>query len=227
MEAIVGDAEVGEPLDKLLGRLAGDRHTAHIALHIGEEARHPDIGEVLRERLERDGLARARGTGDETVTVGHLREQVDWLITLCDQQLAIHVHEAPSFLSTCARRHGADGGRTHVSHMQMLQQAYHAVPCEGRGGKAGRIGSPAIHPQRGRRFPPDEPLLEAGAIARSAPPAPAPTGRRFLPSTPRHEPYRNPSTCKLLSWTRSARSSSRSCSIAARVRPSCACHASS
>jgi len=50
--------------------------TAEVSLNIGGKNRNPDPAEAFGHYLQRHRLPRAGGAGDETVAVGHIRQQV-------------------------------------------------------------------------------------------------------------------------------------------------------
>ena len=52
-----------------------------VALDVRHEDRHPDPAESLRQHPQGHGLARPRGPGNESVPVGHLRQQADLMLT--------------------------------------------------------------------------------------------------------------------------------------------------
>ena len=54
-----------------LGTHPGADHAGKIALDIAQKNRDAQVGKALRQNLERDSLAGARGAGDEAVPVGH------------------------------------------------------------------------------------------------------------------------------------------------------------
>ena len=43
-----------------------------VAFHVGHETGHADLAEGFSQHLQTDGFARARGSGNQAVTVGHL-----------------------------------------------------------------------------------------------------------------------------------------------------------
>jgi hypothetical protein len=69
-------------LGVFLARLADARE---IAFDVGGENRHADAAEAFGHDLQCDRFARAGGAGNQAVTVGHLRQQILWLIALCNQ----------------------------------------------------------------------------------------------------------------------------------------------
>ena len=71
------DAEFGKALLDEAAQASGLADTGQVALHVGHEARHAGLAEGLGQHLEGHGLARARGTGDEAVAVGHLAYDAD------------------------------------------------------------------------------------------------------------------------------------------------------
>jgi hypothetical protein len=80
------EAEHLGALDHLGVVRAGLAQARQVALHVGQEHRHADRGERLRQRLQRDGLAGAGGAGDQAVAVGVLRQQVDVVLCLGEEQ---------------------------------------------------------------------------------------------------------------------------------------------
>ena len=92
--ALVLEAFELELLDALgdLGiAAAGLRQAGEVALHVGQKAGHADVGKVLGQGLQGDGLAGAGGAGDESVAVGHLRQDVEWGgVVLGDEQRVGH-----------------------------------------------------------------------------------------------------------------------------------------
>ncbi len=64
--------------------------SGEIALHIGGENGHADAAEAFRHHLQRDGLARARGSGDQTVAIRHAGQQVQRIVPLGDQKRVCH-----------------------------------------------------------------------------------------------------------------------------------------
>ena len=97
MEVVVGDAEASEPDDELLGGFACDGDAGDVALDVSEECGDAGVAHGLGDGLERDGLARAGCTGDETVAVGHFGKEVNRVGCFRDLKLVIYVH--PSILS--------------------------------------------------------------------------------------------------------------------------------
>jgi hypothetical protein len=86
LEGEVAKLEELGPLLDLRRRRAGLADPGQVAFDVGHEDRHPDAAEVLGHDLERDGLARARGPGHESVPVRHARQEVQVLFPSCDQQ---------------------------------------------------------------------------------------------------------------------------------------------
>ena len=66
------DAGVGCALSQLLARRARHRQSGDVALDVGHEHRHADPRESFGEDQQRDGLAGAGGTRDETVAVSRI-----------------------------------------------------------------------------------------------------------------------------------------------------------
>ena len=72
---VVLDTEQLRPFEGLRRLAAGHAKSGEVAFHVGEEHRDSLGAEAFGETLERDGLAGAGGTGDESVPVGHRRQQ--------------------------------------------------------------------------------------------------------------------------------------------------------
>ena len=99
--AEAGHTAHGQTLGQRVAVLAGAHHAAQVALHIRQEHRHAHIRKALGQHLEGHRLARTRRTGDQSVAVGHLRQQAGWLfaraypdfpiIQHCISSLAIHL----------------------------------------------------------------------------------------------------------------------------------------
>jgi hypothetical protein len=64
------DPERGESFLHLGIAAARPGDAGKVALHVGHEHRHAQIGESLGERLHGDGLAGAGGAGDQPMAVG-------------------------------------------------------------------------------------------------------------------------------------------------------------
>ncbi len=72
-------------------RLAGLREPGDVALDVGGEHRHAQVGEALGEDLQRHGLAGAGGAGDQAMAVGVLRVDADLAVFVAaDKQGQIH-----------------------------------------------------------------------------------------------------------------------------------------
>jgi hypothetical protein len=71
MEVHVVHAEVVKTGRELGGCLPRDGDARDVALHVGQEARDTRVRQARGDGLERDRLARTRGTRDEAVTVAH------------------------------------------------------------------------------------------------------------------------------------------------------------
>ncbi len=72
LELRVLNAELGHALLDETAHLACLRDAAEVALHISHEAGHACLAERLGHHLQRDGLSCTRGSGNESMTVGHL-----------------------------------------------------------------------------------------------------------------------------------------------------------
>ncbi len=62
------------------------RDPGQVPLHVRKEDRNADGAELFRQHPQRDGLAGARGSGDQAVPVGHPGEQRDLLLSLGDRE---------------------------------------------------------------------------------------------------------------------------------------------
>jgi len=72
---IVAQLELADPLldlHRLAARLA---QAGKVTFHVGEKHRHATGTESLGEHLQGDGLAGARGPGDQPVAISHLGQQ--------------------------------------------------------------------------------------------------------------------------------------------------------
>jgi hypothetical protein len=58
---------------QLVADLPGLADAGQVALDVGHEDRHADLGEILGQGLQGDGLAGAGGAGDQAVAVGQQR----------------------------------------------------------------------------------------------------------------------------------------------------------
>ena len=72
LELRILDAELGHALLDEAAELTRLRDTAQVALHVGHEAGHACLAECLGYHLQGDGLSCTCGTGNESMTVGHL-----------------------------------------------------------------------------------------------------------------------------------------------------------
>src|SRR3569832_2259091 len=75
--AVIAESQFFSALRDFWGVCADLGHAGEIALHVGEKDRHADVAQALRELLQCNGLACARGAADEAVTVRELRIQHD------------------------------------------------------------------------------------------------------------------------------------------------------
>jgi len=73
------DADGLQPLEHLLGGLAGRADAGEVPFDIGHENGDADGREGFGHLLQCDGLPRAGRAGDEPVPVGHVRQQDDFL----------------------------------------------------------------------------------------------------------------------------------------------------
>ena len=72
LELRIFDTELRQTFLNEAAHLADLRDPREVAFHVGHKAGHASLAERLGYNLQSDGLARARGTGDESVAVGHL-----------------------------------------------------------------------------------------------------------------------------------------------------------
>ena len=77
MELRVGNAKLRAAFLNEAAHLTCLADTRKVSFHVSHEARYTRLTEGLGEDLEGDGLTGTGGTGDETVTVGHLTHQVE------------------------------------------------------------------------------------------------------------------------------------------------------
>ena len=89
------DAERGGALRDLRVAAAGGGEPREIAFDVGHEHRHADSRELLRERLQRDRLARARRARDETVAIRERRQQRHLVSFRPSQREAARSYGAP------------------------------------------------------------------------------------------------------------------------------------
>ena len=71
----LADADGRETIAHLRRGGTGSRQTRQIALHVGEKHRHAEARKVLRQHLQRDGLAGAGRAGDQAMAVGQSRTE--------------------------------------------------------------------------------------------------------------------------------------------------------
>ena len=72
-----GHAAGRQPLCQPITVLAGANHTAQIALHVAQEHRNTHVRKAFCQHLQGHSFPRARGSGNQAVTVGHLRQQTN------------------------------------------------------------------------------------------------------------------------------------------------------
>ena len=84
-KSVIAELQLGDALLDLRVHRARLTDTGQVALDVGHEDGDADAAEVLSHDLERDRLARARGAGHESVSVGHLREKEQILLSPSDQ----------------------------------------------------------------------------------------------------------------------------------------------
>ena len=95
----VFNTEGGDARAHTVAVRAGAAHAAQIALDVAEEHRHAHGGKGLGQHLHGDGFACARRAGDQTVAVGHLRQEVDILVgRLSQPDFSIRIHKTPPYL---------------------------------------------------------------------------------------------------------------------------------
>jgi hypothetical protein len=80
------EVELLRAFDDLRVVAAGLAEPREIALHVGEEDGHADAAELLGEHAQAHGLARAGRARDQSVPVGHARDQLDDVLALGDWQ---------------------------------------------------------------------------------------------------------------------------------------------
>jgi hypothetical protein len=85
-EIEIGDAQFGGARAEFRVFGAGFGKARQIALHVGDEDRHALRAEAFGHRAQRDGLARTRGAGDQTVTIGEFKTKAMGLAALGDRQ---------------------------------------------------------------------------------------------------------------------------------------------
>ncbi len=89
----VGHPHLVEPAGDALRLVAGLGQAAQVALDVGHEYGHPQLGETLGQHLQGDRLARARGTRNQPVAVGHLGQHGDGALVACtNPNLVIQQH---------------------------------------------------------------------------------------------------------------------------------------
>jgi hypothetical protein len=74
----IPDADGFQPLEHLFGGDARRADAGEVSLDVGHEAGNADGRERLGHLLQRDGFARSRGAGDQSVAVGHIRQKGDF-----------------------------------------------------------------------------------------------------------------------------------------------------
>ena len=98
-DGLVGEIrqpELRDPLGHLLVVAAGLADSGQIALDVSHEDRHADPAELLGNGVDRDGLAGARCAGDETMAIGHFRQQVLIGLALGDKHRIGHEYQTPA-----------------------------------------------------------------------------------------------------------------------------------
>jgi hypothetical protein len=71
----------------VLSRLAD---AGEIAFDVGSKDRHTDAAESLGHYLQRDSLAGAGGAGYEAVTIGHVGQNYEFVLSFSDQKRIRH-----------------------------------------------------------------------------------------------------------------------------------------
>ena len=99
--AEAGHTAHGQALSQGIAMLAGPHQAAQVALYIRQKHRHAHIRKALSQHLEGHRLARARRTGDQSVAVGHLRQQAGRLFACANPDFSIIQHRFSSLASSC------------------------------------------------------------------------------------------------------------------------------
>ena len=76
-EALLLDAELGQPLLDKAGQSAWLAHARQVSLHVGHEAGHSCLAETLGNDLQGHRLTCTRGAGNQAVAVGHVAQDAD------------------------------------------------------------------------------------------------------------------------------------------------------
>ena len=86
---VIKEGHTGNTLGHFALGVGGGAQAAEVALDVGSEHRHARITEGFRQALQGDGLAGARGAGDQPMTVGQAHGLGDGLaVKACtDKQL--------------------------------------------------------------------------------------------------------------------------------------------
>ena len=86
---------------------AGLAHTPHVALHVGHEHGHACLGKALCNDLQRYGLARTGRTGDQTMAIRLVQQQIAGVLTLGNPDLVFKQHgrSFPENVAACACAH--------------------------------------------------------------------------------------------------------------------------
>jgi hypothetical protein len=100
----IGKAEFFRPVHDL-GIIAPRlTQTSEVAFDIGHKHRNTPCAEIFRKRLERYRFAGSGRTGDQAVTIGHFREEVNWLPCLRDEDWIVHKGFESSVAAVSDRR---------------------------------------------------------------------------------------------------------------------------
>jgi hypothetical protein len=95
----VVDTDLLGALDQGLLAVAGGRHAGEIALDVGGKHRNARVREALRQHLQGNGLARARGSGHKAVPVGEPQIEIFGLRAFPDENLPVLQHRILQRLS--------------------------------------------------------------------------------------------------------------------------------
>ncbi|MNT29477.1 hypothetical protein D3C72_1652180 [compost metagenome] len=101
--------QVGQALLELVRELAGLRDAGQITFDVRHKDRHAQARKPLRQRLQRDGLARSGGAGDQPVPVAHLRQQHQFMFGVLGDEDGVG-HDVPGYKCR-GTRHGSGAGR--------------------------------------------------------------------------------------------------------------------